>query len=128
MPDRALLRSLARDGASPEDVAAATGTDASDVTRRLVALLRGLVGLGGGHRERDLWLGALLTSDEPPYEREARTRRLVAAGIPAADIQALVQTMERLRFEPAEAWGSEPAERAAEPPLAAVPGDVPSPL
>jgi hypothetical protein len=52
----------------------------------------------------------------------------VAAGIPAADIQALIQTMERLRFEPAEAWGSEQAERAAEPPLAAVPGDVPSPL
>jgi O-antigen/teichoic acid export membrane protein len=127
-PDRALLRSLARNGESPADVAAATGMDAADVIRRLVALLRAMVGLGGGHRERDLWLGALLTSDEPPYEREARTRRLVAAGIPAAEIEALTQTMERLRFEPAEAWGSEPDERAAEPPLAAVPGDVPSPL
>ena len=127
-PDRAFLRSLARDGDSPAEVAAATGTDAADVVRRLVTLLRGMVGLdGGGHRERDLWLGALLTSDEPPYEREARTRRLVAAGIPATDIAVLTQTMDRLRFEPAEAWGSEPAE-AAEPPLAAVPGDVPSPL
>ena len=126
--DRALLRSLARDGASPAEVAAATGMDAGDVVRRLVALLRGLVGLRGGHRERDLWLGALLTSDEPPYEREARTRRLVAAGIPATDIQALIQTMERLRFEPPSSWGSEPAEKAPEPPLAAVPGDVPSAL
>jgi len=128
-PDRALLRSLARDGASPGEVAAASGMDAADVARRLVALLRELVGhAGGGDRERDLWLGALLTSDEPPYEREARTRRLVTAGIPAAEIDALTQTMERLRFEPAEAWGGEPAEKAAEPPLAAVPGDVPSPL
>jgi O-antigen/teichoic acid export membrane protein len=127
-PDRALLRSLSRDGESPAEVAAATGMDAADVIRRLVALLRAMVGLDGAHRERDLWLGALLTSDEPTYEREARTRRLVAAGISAAEIEALTQTMERLRFEPAEAWGSEPDERAAEPPLAAVPGDVPSPL
>jgi hypothetical protein len=123
--DRALLRALARDGASPAEVGAEAGTDAAGIARRLVAVLRGLVGLQPGDRERDLWLGALLTSDEPGYEREARIKRLVRAGIPEGEIEALVQTMQQLRFE---AWADESPEEAADPLLAPVPGDVPSPV
>jgi hypothetical protein len=99
-----------------------------DAVRRLVSLLRELGGLPRGDRERDLWLGTLLTSDEPADEHEARTRRLVRAGLSEAEIESLAATFQQLRFQPPEAWGGELARGPAQPRLARVPSDVPGPV
>ena len=126
--DRLLLRLLACDGASAAEAATATEMGPADAARRLVSLLRELADLPRGDRERDLWLGALLTSDEPADEHEARTRRLVRAGLSEAEIESLADTLQQLRFQPPEAWGRELATGAATPPLARVPSDVPGPV